>query len=106
MAMILSKRFSWPIRCFRKSIERGERMAQDRRILNAIMVVVNECLGILETPQLDQRQRAVLICILSGMAHKSGPLQKPFNRRLVDVMRMQDENAKRKTLLSLLGLRL
>jgi hypothetical protein len=81
-------------------------MAQDRRILNAIMVVVNECLCILGVPQLDQRQRAILICILSGMVRKSGPLQKPFNRRLVDAMRMRDEAAKRRTLASLLGLRL
>ena len=79
-------------------------MAQDKRILNAITVVINECLEILGAPQLDQRQRSILICILSGMARKSGPMQIPFNRRLVDVMRMQDENAKRRTLLSLLGM--
>jgi hypothetical protein len=79
-------------------------MAQDRRILNAIMVVVNECLCILGVPKLDQRQRAILVGILSGMARKSRPLQKPFFRRLVNVMRMQDESARRRTLASLLGI--
>jgi hypothetical protein len=80
-------------------------MARDnRRILNAIMVIVNECLGILGEPQLDLRQRAVLIRILSGMARKTAPLETPFNRRLLNVVKMNPGVEQKHELARLLGL--
>ncbi len=76
------------------------------RVLNAILVIVNECCGILGIPQLDKRQRAILICILAGMARKAGPLQMPFNRRLIGVMRMDAGDDQRRALCAVLGMRL
>lgn len=74
------------------------------RVLSAIMIVVNECMGILGIPQLDKRQQTILVCILAGMARKSGPMQMPFNRRLVNVMRMQAGDEQKSALRSVLGM--
>lgn len=80
-------------------------MARDnQRILKAILVVVNECLGILGEPQLDLHQRAVLIRILSGMARKPAPLETPFNRRLMSVVKMDPGIDQKQELARLLGL--
>ena len=82
-------------------------MARDsRQVLNAIMIVVNECMGILGIPQLDKRQRALLICVLSGMARHAGPMQTPFNVRLVNALRTEPGNKQRQALCDVLGMRL
>jgi len=78
-------------------------MADNERIVTAIIVVINECMGILGCKTLDRKQRAVLGRVLAGMARKTAPMQKPFNRQLVDAMRIQDEAARRRSLASLLG---
>lgn len=75
------------------------------QVLNAIMVVVNECLRALDIPQLDRRQRALLICILAGMARHAGPLQTPFNMRLVRALRMEAGAERQRALRAVLGLR-
>ncbi len=83
-------------------------MARDdgSRIVTAILVVVNECLGILGIQQLDRKQQEILACILTGMARRHRPMQTPFNRRLVDVMRMQPGDEQRRALCAVLGTRL
>ena len=78
--------------------------SNNRQVLNAILIVVNECLGILDIPQLDKRQRAILICILAGMARKHGPLQMPFNRMLINALRMESGAEQQRALYAVLGL--
>ncbi len=79
-------------------------MARDsRETLKAILIVVNECLGVLGLPRLNDKQCGVLIAILCGMARKPTPLQKPFNRRLLDVLKIQPGDARRRELARLLG---
>ena len=80
-------------------------MARDSHaVLRAILVVVNECLGILGMQRLNDKQRAVLIGVLCGMARKPGPLQKPFNRRLLGVIKMEPGVEQKRELEHLLGL--
>lgn len=81
-------------------------MPQEKRVLTAILVIVNECMGILGAPQLDKRQQAILVCILAGMARKPKPLQIPFNKRLIGVMRMESGAGQRSALCAVLGMRL
>lgn len=85
--------------------ETGVDMARDSHaVLHAILVVINECLGILGMPRLNDKQRSVLIGVLCGMARKSAPLQTPFNHRLLGVIKMKPGIEQQRELARLLGL--
>lgn len=75
-----------------------------QEVLKSILIVVNECLGVLGMPRLNDTQCGVLIAILCGMARKPAPLQKPFNRRLLDVLKIHPDDARRRELARLLEL--